>query len=80
MAQQNRPGVPDVPAGGVPRHAARERRPRGLKPFLADLTAEVRGQLARGEAAQATPATAVTDAPTTAASEGAPPATTAPAT
>ncbi|MGW2091282.1 hypothetical protein [Promicromonospora sukumoe] len=41
---------PPVPAGGVPRHAsAKERRARGLGPFLSDLKAEVQNQLARAE-------------------------------
>lgn len=41
---------PPVPAGGVPRHAsAKERRTRGLGPFLSDLKAEVQNQLSRAE-------------------------------
>ena len=40
-----------MPPGGVPRHAsAKERKGRGIKPFLSDLRAEVQNQLARSEA------------------------------
>ncbi|PUB26241.1 hypothetical protein C8K30_106330 [Promicromonospora sp. AC04] len=40
-----------IQPGGVPRHAsAKERRARGLKPFLSDLKAEVQNQLSRAEA------------------------------
>lgn len=56
VAAPNRPDAPDVPVGGVPRHASRDRRQRGLKPFLADLAA---GRLARGETAQEAPVTGV---------------------
>lgn len=39
-----------IQPGGVPRHAsAKERRGRGLKPFLSDLRAEVQNQLSRTE-------------------------------
>lgn len=40
-----------IQPGGVPRHAsAKERKGRGLKPFLSDLKAEVQNQLSRAEA------------------------------
>lgn len=50
MATDHDPSTLDVPAGGVPRHAsAKERKARGLGPFLSDLKAEVRSQLSRAE-------------------------------
>ncbi len=52
MATEHDPTAFDAPIqpGGVPRHAsAKERRGRGLKPFLSDLKAEVQNQLARAE-------------------------------
>ncbi|MFI2487462.1 hypothetical protein ACH47X_11165 [Promicromonospora kroppenstedtii] len=50
MATDHDTSALDVPAGGVPRHAsAKERKARGLGPFLSDLKAEVRSQLSRAE-------------------------------
>ncbi|WP_020015238.1 hypothetical protein [Promicromonospora sukumoe] len=50
MATDHDPSALDVSAGGVPRHAsAKERKTRGLGPFLSDLKAEVRSQLSRAE-------------------------------
>lgn len=52
MATEHEPSAFDAPVqpGGVPRHAsAKERRVRGLKPFLSDLKAEVQNQLSRAE-------------------------------
>jgi hypothetical protein len=60
MATEHEPTALDAPAqaGGVPRHAsAKERRARGLVPFLSDLKAEVQNQLSRTET-QARPADA----------------------
>ncbi|WP_129789810.1 hypothetical protein [Promicromonospora panici] len=52
MATEHDPSALDAPIqpGGVPRHAsAKERKGRGLKPFLSDLKAEVQNQLSRAE-------------------------------
>jgi hypothetical protein len=52
MATEHEPTAFDAPTqpGGVPRHAsAKERRARGLGPFLSDLKAEVQNQLSRTE-------------------------------
>jgi hypothetical protein len=52
MATEHDPSALDAPIqpGGVPRHAsAKERRSRGIKPFLSDLRAEVQNQLSRAE-------------------------------
>jgi hypothetical protein len=52
MATEHDPRALDAPIqpGGVPRHAsAKERRARGLKPFLSDLRAEVQNQLSRAD-------------------------------
>ncbi|MFC8798466.1 hypothetical protein ACFT2C_12100 [Promicromonospora sp. NPDC057138] len=51
MATEHDPTALDATQpGGVPRHAsAKERRGRGLKPFLSDLKAEVQNQLSRAE-------------------------------
>ena len=50
MATEHDPTAFDAQPGGVPRHAsAKERRGRGLKPFLSDLKAEVQNQLSRAE-------------------------------
>lgn len=52
MAAEHDPSARDAPIqpGGVPRHAsAKERKGRGIKPFLSDLRAEVQNQLTRAE-------------------------------
>jgi hypothetical protein len=52
MATEHDPSALDAPIqpGGVPRHAsAKERKSRGIKPFLSDLKAEVQHQLSRAD-------------------------------
>jgi chromosome segregation ATPase len=52
MATEHDPSALDAPTqpGGVPRHAsAKERKGRGLGPFLSDLKAEVQNQLSRAD-------------------------------
>ncbi|MFD2795135.1 hypothetical protein ACFS27_16375 [Promicromonospora vindobonensis] len=55
MATEHDPSALDAPIqpGGVPRHAsAKERKSRGIKPFLSDLKAEVQNQFSRADAAE----------------------------